>query len=203
MNSRLDIRSAFSLIELLVVMGIIGILSSLAMPAFNAIRGGGSLTKAANDVSGILEQARAYAMAQNTYVWVGFKKEGTDTLLVGVSASPSGMTNTDNLVSISRLVRIENLQLVEAPASTARSPSNVVQLVGSGTAFPFSSGTNAFANQVLRWNSRGEARLDPATLSRVIEIGLQPSANGVIRNASNYSAIQINALSGAVSVFRP
>ena len=95
------------------------------------------------------------------------------------------------------------VQLVEAPASTARSQSNVVQLVGSGTAFPFSSGTNAFANQVLRWNSRGEARLDPATLSRVIEIGLQPSANGVIRNASNYSAIQINALSGAVSVFRP
>ena len=113
-------RSAFSLIELLVVMGIIAILSSLAIPAFNAIRGGGSLTKAANDVSGILEQARAYAMAQNTYVWVGFKKEGTDTLLVGVSASPSGTTNTNNLVSISRLVRIENLQLVEPPVSTAR-----------------------------------------------------------------------------------
>ena len=184
-------------------MGIIGILSSLAMPAFNAIRGAGSLTKAANDVSGILEQARAYAMAQNTYVWVGFKKEGADTLLVGVSASPSGTTNTNNLVSISRLVRIENLQLVEAPASTARSQSNVVQLVGSGMAFPFSSGTNAFSNQVLRWNSRGEARVDSATLSRVIEIGLQSSADGVIRNASNYSAIQINALSGAVSVFRP
>jgi prepilin-type N-terminal cleavage/methylation domain-containing protein len=196
-------RSAFSLIELLVVMAIIAILSSLAIPAFNAIRGAGSLTKAANDVSGILEQARAYAMAQNTYVWVGFKKEGSDTLLVGVSASPSGTTNANNLVSISRLVRIENLQLVEAPASTARPQSNVVQLFGSGTAFPFSSGTNAFANQILRWNSRGEARLDSATLSRVIEIGLQPSANGVIRNASNYLAIQINALSGAVSVFRP
>ena len=184
-------------------MAIIAILSSLAIPAFNAIRGGGSLTKAANDISGILEQARAYAMAQNTYVWVGFKKEGADTLLVGVSASPSGTTNTNNLVSISRLVRIENLQLVEAPASTARSQSNVVQLLGSGTAFPFSSGTNAFSNQVLRWNSRGEARLDSATLSRVIEIGLQASAGGVIRNASNYSAIQINALSGAVSIFRP
>lgn len=203
MNSRLKICGAFSLIELLVVMGIIAILSSLAIPAFNAIRGGGSLTKAANDISGILEQARAYAMAQNTYVWVGFKKEGADTLLVGVSASPSGMTNTDNLVSISRLVRIENLQLVEAPASPARSQANAVQLVGSGTAFPFSSGTNAFSSQVLRWNSRGEARLDSATLSRVIEIGLQSSAGGVIRNASNYSAIQINALSGAVSLFRP
>jgi len=199
---RLNIRSAFSLIELLVVIAIIAVVSSLAMPAFNAIRGGGSLTKAANDVSGILEQARAYAMAQNTYVWVGFKKEGADTLLVGVSASPSGMTNTNNLVSISRLVRIENLQLVQAPVSSARSQSNVVQLVGSGTAFPFSSGTNAFVNQVLRWNSRGEARLDSATLSRVIEIGLQSSAGGVMPNASNYSAIQINALSGAVSVFR-
>ena len=62
---------AFSLIELLVVMAIIGILAALAIPAMNSIKGAGNVTKAAYDIAGVLEQARAYAMANNTYVFVG------------------------------------------------------------------------------------------------------------------------------------
>ena len=62
----------FSLIELLVVMAIIGILAAVTIPAMNSIKGASNVTKAAYDIAGALEQARAYAMANNTFVFVGF-----------------------------------------------------------------------------------------------------------------------------------
>ena len=65
-------KVGFTLMELLVVIALISILMVLALPAFTSIKGAGEVTKAAYDMAGTLEQARAYAMANNTYVFVGF-----------------------------------------------------------------------------------------------------------------------------------
>jgi len=65
----------FTLVELLVVIGIIAILSSILFLSFNGIQGSQSVTKAAYDIQGVLDQARTLAMANNTYTWVGFSEE--------------------------------------------------------------------------------------------------------------------------------
>src|SRR5207237_4838930 len=70
-------RGAFTLIEMIVVTGVIAILMVLVVPAFTSIKGAGDLTSAAYTIKGVLEQARTYAMANNTYVWVGFYEENT------------------------------------------------------------------------------------------------------------------------------
>jgi len=200
---RPDIRGAFSLIELLIVAAIIAVLSALALPAFNSIRGAGGLTKTANDIAGILEQARSYAMAQNTYVWVGFRTNqanGTDTLAVGVIASKTGSSNpaATNVVQLGKITRFENVQLAaNLPANSGSRPAANVQLVDA-TYFAFTN-----YPQVIRWDSRGEARINASQLSRLIEIGLQGSVGGAVRNASNNAAVQIGGLSGAVIVYRP
>lgn len=200
-----DKRSAFSLIELLIVIAIIAVLAALAMPAFTSIRGAGGLTKAANDIAGMLEQARAHAMAQNTYAWVGFRKYGEDGLMVGVISSKTGSSNpSTNAVQLGKLVRFDNIQLVDLPHSGTRPADSVDQLKdATNTALAFTIGTNSFSSQVIRWNSRGEARLDTTQLSRHIEIGLQASAGGAVRNAANSAVVQIGGLSGAVIVYRP
>jgi hypothetical protein len=54
---------------------------SLTIPAFNALRGGGDFSSAVYDISGLMEQGRAYAMANNTYVLAGITE---------VSASQGG-----------------------------------------------------------------------------------------------------------------
>lgn len=64
--------SGFTLLELLIVVGIIGLLLLLIAPAFTYIKGGNDVTSAAYTIKGALETARTYAKANNTFTWVGF-----------------------------------------------------------------------------------------------------------------------------------
>src|SRR2546421_10651952 len=65
----------FTLLELLIVVGIIGLLLVLIAAAFTTIKGGTDVTSAAYTIKGVLDTARTYAKANNTYTWVGFFEE--------------------------------------------------------------------------------------------------------------------------------
>ncbi len=121
-------RAAFSLIELLSVMAIVGMLSVAAVPALNSINSSGGVTKAGYDIGGLLEQARAYAMARNTYVFVGVAEvdgaqpesavqtsAGVGRVVVAAVASKSGRKNMDpsNLVPVSKAFRFDNTHLAD------------------------------------------------------------------------------------------
>jgi prepilin-type N-terminal cleavage/methylation domain-containing protein len=72
--STLQPFNAFTLLELLIVVGIMGLLLVLIAPAFTTIKGGTDVTSAAYTIKGVLDTARTYAKANNTYTWVGFKE---------------------------------------------------------------------------------------------------------------------------------
>ena len=57
---------AFTLVELVVVIGITMLLAALMTPAFTSIKGARDVTSAAYTTKGILDQARTYAMANDT-----------------------------------------------------------------------------------------------------------------------------------------
>lgn len=86
--------TAFTLLELLAVMATMAVMMALIVPAFSGIKGAHEVTRAAYDVAGILEQARTYAIANNTYVWVGFfEEDGTKS-----SAQPATVGNGGRIV---------------------------------------------------------------------------------------------------------
>jgi prepilin-type N-terminal cleavage/methylation domain-containing protein len=87
----------FTLFELLIVVAIIALLLVLLAPAFTTIRSGTDVTSAAYTIKGVLDTARTYAKANNTYVWIGFAEEAagsnpaaTPTATPAASPYPSG-----------------------------------------------------------------------------------------------------------------
>ena len=141
----------FSLIELLVVMGFMSLLLAVTVPAVNALKGSGEFTKAVDEVELSLNRARTYAIAQNTYVWVGFYEEsamsgsngnavppysGKGQVLMSIVASVDGTKifedgatpgnlPANRLKPVSRLQKISRVHLADvgAPAGTGDSHS--------------------------------------------------------------------------------
>ncbi|PYL28821.1 MAG: hypothetical protein DMF45_07925 [Verrucomicrobia bacterium] len=140
-------RFAFTLLELLVVIGIIAILMVLIAPAFTSIKTGNNVTTAAYTIKGTLDQARTYAMANNTYTWVGFFEEdvsqpsanpaaaGAGRIVMSIVASKDGTTiytggltspavelDPTKLIQVGKLTKIDNLHLKTFPDATATPP---------------------------------------------------------------------------------
>jgi prepilin-type N-terminal cleavage/methylation domain-containing protein len=163
--------NAFTLVELLVVVGIIGLLLVLMAPAFTYIKGGTDVTSAAYTIKGVLDTARTYAKANNTYTWVGFLEENvgnptspnSDTPPVGrlvmstvaskdgtmiYNPSNLGQQNlTSSLVQVGNLTKINNVHLwthTDAPSGTGSTfdlRPNVSSAYCIGDASPVSSTT--------------------------------------------------------------
>jgi prepilin-type N-terminal cleavage/methylation domain-containing protein len=87
-------RGGFTLTELLVVVSIMALLTTVGLPSLGGINSSGKMTQAVAELSGLLDQAREYAVAQNTYVWVAFNTDSTtpnqDQITVAVIASQDG-----------------------------------------------------------------------------------------------------------------
>jgi len=136
-------QRAFTLLELLVVMAIIAILMVLIAPAFTSIKTGNDVTTAANTIKGVLDTARTYANANNTYVWVGFYEENVsqpspnsatpkigrvvmsavasnDGTIIYPSSAP-GTIDPTRLIQVGKLTKIDNVHLwthTDAPLGT-------------------------------------------------------------------------------------
>src|SRR4051794_8495800 len=128
---------AFTLLELLIVVGIIGLLMVLIAPAFTTIKGGTDVTSAAYTIKGVLDSARTYAKTNNTYTWVGFYEEDVSQpsvtpapdpvcpgcvgrLVMSIVASKdgtnvygsgSGSIDPTKLTQVGKLTKLENVHL--------------------------------------------------------------------------------------------
>ena len=125
-------RRAFTILELTIVVGLVVFLSILAIPALNSRKSADELNKAANTIKGVLDQARSYAQANNTYTWVGFYEEdvsypptnpaptpaGNGRLVMAIMASKdgtfpttAGTINPTTLTQVGSIVKIDNMHL--------------------------------------------------------------------------------------------
>ncbi len=148
----------FTLVELLVVIGIVALLMALIAPAFTNIKSGTDVTSAAYTIKGVLDTARTYAKANNTYVWVGFKEvdvsrdasvspqiDGTGRVAIASVASKDGTrgydvtnnslsnptwTNYNNGANLAAVGKLQHLDNVHL-ATTLNGPSNPPPTTGN------------------------------------------------------------------------
>ena len=161
--------AGFTLLELLIVVGIIGLLMVLIAPAFTSIKSGRDVTSAAYTIKGVLDTARTYANANDTYTWVGFYEEdlsqpstnpatpGTGRLVMSIVASKDGTKVYDpnnlttiapaRLIQVGKLTKIDNVHLwthTDAPSgqgSTFGTRPNVASTSCIGNSSPPNSAT--------------------------------------------------------------
>ena len=116
-------HQAFTLIELVVVIGIIVALTVLVAPAFTNIKRAADITSAAYTIKGALEQARNYALINNTYAWVGFFEED------GSTASNSPATAGIGRVVISTVASKDGTIVYKQPVASPATPMDSARLV--------------------------------------------------------------------------
>lgn len=220
-----------------------GLLFALSGPLVSALKGAGDLGKASGDIQGILEQARAYAMANNTYVYAGLQEvdvvkaqAGTPTVTgvgrvaLGVVASTTGMRPYTNAPSalpstaitpLGKVRYFDNLHITNSTSLSTSGNMNrpcapsceVVDLSTNKavTSFQWPVTGNAqynFTSMVVEFSPQGTASVQNsnsslAPLVQYLEIALLPARGNVAATNANQAAIQINGVTGTVTLYRP
>ncbi len=180
-------KNAFSLVEMLIVMAIIGILSVAVTVAIPSVMAGRNMSGAVDTINGYLKFARAHAMAENTFVIVCFSQPSTgghtDLQVISYSSvngtfSPGATAATQ----ASKVIHVSNVSLCPVgtldASVTAKLTAAGISVDGINTvdclanlsnvptiAPPGSStttGPNAFS-ELIAFSPQGEAILVPVT----------------------------------------
>lgn len=196
----------FSLIELLVVIGIIALLASFAVPAFNSIGKARGVTAAAESMAAAVELARAEAIARRTHVWVGLVERtdlGRRGVQIGIVSSEDGSTNANatNLRPVGRATLVESVALVGSGTAGA------VEIASMTGGLAFKIGQSDFnAGKSFTFTPDGEVTKAPAPSSTdgfdpLLAIGLAP-LKGDVADTNNCATILIDGATGIPRIIR-
>jgi prepilin-type N-terminal cleavage/methylation domain-containing protein len=195
-------QRAFTLVEMLVVISTVALLTVIAAPALMGPTSSGQMNKNLLELSGLLEQARQYAIAQNTYVWVvfapGTDSAGLKTLSVALvasndgtdPASPSswashayGAAPNTQIGLVSKIITLHQISLLKAGVFGAT-------VMPSLPAVP--SPVTATANSVAGMNSSGSGigaffnlQIPGTSTTLTFTEAVQFTSTGEVRNGSN------------------
>lgn len=220
---------AFSLVELLSVIAVISLLTSMLVPAVSNLARGNDMSRAVSGVAGTLDLAREYAVSQNTYTWVvmagSSEKGGIRAVILGSkdgSNTADGVTTVDldgtqaydlsstggNIVLLRRAALFPNVTIGKLLSSPAPATPASVEM-NDDVSFRFASSSsdvlsflnaNPTAQRIVQFSPNGQARVS-GSLVQSIELGVK-SLKGTTPDEVNACAIRLSGLTGQTQVYR-
>jgi prepilin-type N-terminal cleavage/methylation domain-containing protein len=207
-------RTGYSLVEILIVLSVASLLSVLVATGLQAVLGS-AYSSEVSDLSDILVRARAHAMANNTYVFVGIQEvdasqpgsgvqvPGTGRVGVTVVASndgtriystaaPTALTpaNSGRLTVVSPLRHFENMHITTTPVS------GTLPNTSTGTSYNVASSsgtTKSTSLTTFTWPLAGTAQYsfgnNASSAGTVIQFSPQGEAQ-VVTGANSDSVLQ-------------
>lgn len=225
----LNLHSAFSLIELLVVISIIAIMASLTVPAVGSAARRAKLNKAVAAVAAELELAQQSAVAGSTYTWVAFANNSNAPIMVSArslegtrpSSLPIDLGTSTNAQQLGRVQTFEGVVITNAaPAGvsytkkpdaypTTSTPANSIQILKAKP--PGTASSKDFAMGTVEFNPMGEATLRVGTNAadappvNAIQLVVIPSAGETpsAKEEKQATLIWINGMTGGVEIYQP
>lgn len=223
----------FTLIEMLTVVSIMAVLGLLSVPALQSLQQGGRFTASAYNLADTLNLARTYAVANNTYVYVGLTEVNRTTLASGglgrIAAAVVATKDGTSGVTASNLLQVRPTQIFDflyvspgfpsaATGNMARPTQNVSNL-GSLTSGPTTTFSvplnstpvynfNSSTSWVVCFNPQGGVNLNGSPVQWV-ELDIQPILGNAApalpsnSNKGELAALMIEGATGSTSVYRP
>lgn len=106
-------NNGFTLIELIIVIGILGIVATIALPNFNHYLHNANLKTAGRDLAGDIFNTKQAAAAQALYYEIRFNVGGNNYSIVQCGRNPGDPCNTTvatkSLESVASYIRIDAL----------------------------------------------------------------------------------------------
>jgi hypothetical protein len=197
----------------------------LVAPAFTSIKSADDLTSDAYTIKGMLESARTYAKANNTYTWIGFAgsigSTVTGEVQVAIVASNDGTNlwsaNGDlppaSLTSVGKMVTLDNVHIGDITPGNGTSgtefesrpvvdPDHMISSAPN-TLYPFTVQDTTF-DKWIQFSPRGEALVDGGGFSIVkyAEVGVLPTHGTALAVTQNIAAVQISGFGGDARIYR-
>ncbi|MES2310156.1 MAG: type II secretion system protein [Verrucomicrobiota bacterium] len=205
-------KKAFTLIETMAVLGIMSLLIGMVIPVFN-FGCQKKLVNTAYKTASFLEQARASAMANNTYVFVGFTQvknheEGGSQIGIAAMKSNDGTKNfgphNNNLTVLAKPQTLDGIyfeESIELPATSKASDENDgvdLGAVESEDNFEFS---HEVYEKIIQFDPTGAASIQSHTPTspQWIKIGLACIQNK-FKKKKNGIALVLDGVTGSVKL---
>jgi prepilin-type N-terminal cleavage/methylation domain-containing protein len=193
--------AAFTLVEMLVVIAIIAILSTLVVPSLRGLFGVAGRRGGLNTLSGALEQARLSAIENGVISYVGFPS-GTATNELAFSSVivyRTGKSGESNVVPVSRWVRFPTGVFLDPQSVSTAAPDKTN---GIGALLPKLGGISVTDLSYIAFDRFGKVAGDP-NLKRELRVGEGVFDSGKVTfkpSTNNYYALTLLSLTGRVQV---